>query len=185
MQTILELLRDQSQSSWSKDWEFVSYYNWTGTSGSLSPPVPNGGNGEPKLANGLVASSHRPSDDLCVFPFITADNAMMSVELGLVADALDKIGGERKLAGQARRFSGIIKKAVWDNTITSNGIFAYETNGYGGMYVMDDANVPSLISLPYLGFLPRNESTYVKTKDAMLSRMNPYYAEGKKFKGVG
>ncbi|KAM0738877.1 hypothetical protein ACQRIT_006614 [Beauveria bassiana] len=185
MQTILRLLRDQSESSWSDDWKFVSYYNWTGTSGSLSPPVPNGGNGEPKFANGLVASSHRPSDDLCVFNFITSDNAMISVELALVADVLDKIGAEKKMASQARRFSGIIKKAIWDNTRTSNGIFAYETNGYGGMYIMDDANVPSLLSLPYLGFLPRNDSTYIKTKDAMLSRMNPYYAEGKRFKGVG
>lgn len=67
MDQILRVLWEQSQSSWASDWEFVSYYNWTGTSGSLSPPVPNGGNGEPKKANGLVASSHRPSDDLCVF----------------------------------------------------------------------------------------------------------------------
>jgi meiotically up-regulated gene 157 (Mug157) protein len=67
MKAIFKTIRDQSKSSWSDDWEFVSYYNWTGTAGSLSPPVPNGGNGEPKLANGLVASSHRPSDDLCVF----------------------------------------------------------------------------------------------------------------------
>ncbi|KAJ6789133.1 hypothetical protein PWT90_01525 [Aphanocladium album] len=185
MQTILELLRDQSQSSWSEDWQFVSYYNWTGTAGSLSPPVTNGGNGEPKLANGLVGSSHRPSDDLCVFNFITSDNAMVSVELGLVADMLEKIGAEEKMAWHARRFSGIIKNAIWENTRTSNGIFAYETNGYGGMYIMDDANVPSLLSLPYLGFLPRNDPTYLKTKDAMLSRMNPYYAEGANFKGVG
>lgn len=67
MSKILQTINEQSQSSWSDDWEFVSYYNWTGTAGSLSPPVPNSGNGEPKLANGLVACSHRPSDDLCVF----------------------------------------------------------------------------------------------------------------------
>ncbi|OAA67478.1 DUF1237 domain protein [Cordyceps fumosorosea ARSEF 2679] len=187
MQTILELLRDQSQGSWSDDWTFVSYYNWTGTAGSLSPPVPNGGNGEPRRANGLVASSHRPSDDLCVFNFITSDNAMVAVELARVADVLEAIGGDDggKMAVHARRFSGIIEKAVWDNTRVGGGIFAYETNGYGGAYIMDDANVPSLLSLPYLGFLARNDSTFVKTKDAMLSRMNPYYAEGRKFKGVG
>lgn len=67
MDSILQLVRDQSESSWSEDWQFISYYNWTGTAGSLSPPVTNSGNGEPKLANGLVGSSHRPSDDLCVF----------------------------------------------------------------------------------------------------------------------
>jgi len=64
---ITNVLRNQSQSTWSNDFEFTSYYNWTGLTGSLSPPVPNGGNGEPKQANGLVACSHRPSDDLCVF----------------------------------------------------------------------------------------------------------------------
>ena len=67
MDQIFQVIHEQSQSSWSDAWEFISYYNWTGTAGSLSPPVPNGGNGEPKLADGLVGSSHRPSDDLCVY----------------------------------------------------------------------------------------------------------------------
>ncbi|POR33719.1 Uncharacterized protein TPAR_06091 [Tolypocladium paradoxum] len=185
MNQILKVLHDQSQSSWASHWEFVSYYNWTGTSGSLSPPVPNEGNGEPKLANGLVASSHRPSDDLCVFNFITSDNAMMAVELGHVADMLDKIGNQEQMSSQVQQYASIIRDAVWAHTRTSNGIFAYETNGYGGQYVMDDANVPSLVSLPYLGFLPRNDSTYKKTKDTMFSRANPYYAVGKNFAGIG
>lgn len=185
MKTILQLINDQSQSSWSDDFKFISYYNWTGTAGSLSPPVTNSGNGEPKLANGLVGSSHRPSDDLCVFNYITADNAMMAVELGLVADVLDDVETLGDVSDQARKYSGIIRKAVQEHTKTSNGIYAYETNGYGGMYIMDDANVPSLLSLPYLGFVDRDDATYVKTKNAMFSRMNPYYAEGKKFKGIG
>lgn len=67
MEAILTLVENESQSSWSEDWEFISYYNWTGTAGSLSPPVKNGGNGDLRKANGLVSSSHRPSDDLCVF----------------------------------------------------------------------------------------------------------------------
>lgn len=67
MNAIMTTIHDQSQSTWTDDWQFVSYYNWTGTPGALSPAVPNSGNGEPKMANGLVGSSHRPSDDLCVF----------------------------------------------------------------------------------------------------------------------
>ena len=110
---------------------------------------------------------------------------MMSVELGHVADMLDSIGTQSKLSCKLRRYSGVIRKAIMDHTKASSGIFAYETNGYGGMYLMDDANVPSLASLPYLGFLPRNDSTYIKTKKAIFSRMNPYYAEGKTFKGIG
>lgn len=76
MSAILQVLHDQSQGSWDADFNFISHYNFTGTEGSLEPPVKNGGNGEPRLANGLVASSHRPSDDDQVLPYITADNAM-------------------------------------------------------------------------------------------------------------
>ncbi|KAH0496103.1 hypothetical protein TgHK011_003484 [Trichoderma gracile] len=185
MAQIVRVLFEQSQSSWSQDFQWVSYYNWTGTAGALSPMVPNSGNGEPKQANGLVASSHRPSDDLCVFNFITSDNAMMSVELANVADMLAAIGTQRPLAKQLRQYSDTIKQAVWAHTRAANGIFAYETNGLGAQYIMDDANVPSLVSLPYLGFLKRSDSTYQKTKAAMFSRANPYYAAGKSFDGIG
>lgn len=67
MDAIVTLLHNESLGSWSPDWNYISFYNWTGLAGSLSPPVTNSGNGEPRLANGLVASSHRPSDDLCIF----------------------------------------------------------------------------------------------------------------------
>lgn len=214
MSQILTVLHDQSQSSWASDWEFVSYYNFSGMPGSLSPAVSNGGNGEPKKANGLVGSSHRPSDDLCIFSmfsampelllreeessyalgfsanpsrpdFITSDNAMMSVELGHTADMLDKIGTLQNMTSKLHEHEGVIRQAVWDHTRSQDGIFAYETNGYGAQYFMDDANMPSLVSLPYLGFVPRNNSAYVKTKEAMFSRANPYYAVGKNFSGIG
>ncbi|KAK8023802.1 hypothetical protein PG993_011868 [Apiospora rasikravindrae] len=185
MSAIMTTIHDQSQSTWTDDWQYISYYNWTGTAGALSPQVPNGGNGEPKMANGLVASSHRPSDDLCVFNFITSDNAMISVELDHIADMLDKAGTQADLSKQARGYASTIRDAVLNTTLTLNGVFAYETNGYGGYYVMDDANVPSLVSLPYLGFLKRDDPNYVKTKEHLFSRLNPYYAEGKSFSGIG
>ena len=76
MNAILQVLHDQSEGSWDEDFNFISHYNFTGTEGSLQPIIKNSGNGEPRLANGLVASSHRPSDDQQVLPYITADNAM-------------------------------------------------------------------------------------------------------------
>jgi meiotically up-regulated gene 157 (Mug157) protein len=122
--------------------------------------------------------------------YITSDNAMMSVELGKTADMLESIGGGGSgdlgsLATTLRHYEGTIRDAIWAHTLNADGIFAYETNGYGGMYIMDDANVPSLAGLPYVGFLERNDSSYVKTKEAMFSRENPYYAVGKNFTGIG
>lgn len=110
---------------------------------------------------------------------------MMSVELANIADMLTTIGTQNGLVKQLRGYSNTIKQAIWANTRASNGIFAYETNGLGAQYIMDDANVPSLVSLPYLGFLERSDATYQKTKAAMFSRANPYYAAGKSFNGVG
>jgi len=85
---------------------------------------------------------------------------------------------------QARQWSKRIHDAIWENTVVDN-IFAYETNGFGGRYVMDDANVPSLLSLPYLGFLEKSNPAYLATRKLLLSRRNPYYAAGKSFNGVG
>ena len=64
---IFRVIYEQSQSTFDDDWNVVSFYNWTGGNGALSPAVNNEGNGEPKLYNGLVGTHHRPSDDLSTF----------------------------------------------------------------------------------------------------------------------
>jgi meiotically up-regulated gene 157 (Mug157) protein len=110
---------------------------------------------------------------------------MLAVELAHVADMLDAAGKLESVSAKARQYADTVRAAVLKHTTTPAGIFAYETNGYGGQYLMDDANVPSLVSLPYLGFLPRNDARYQKTKAAMFSRANPYFAVGDKFQGIG
>ncbi|KYK58515.1 DUF1237 domain protein [Drechmeria coniospora] len=181
----LRVIVEQSQSS-EVEGESVSYYNWTGSLGSLAPRIPNKGNGKPVKANGLVASHHRPSDDPCFYKFITSVNAMMAVELDHIARILEQEAKHLDhLSREARRYSTLIRDAIWDHTMVEGDIFAYETDGFGNQYIIDDANVPSLLSLPYLGFLDRNDPTYKRTKAKMWSNENPFYAEGKQFSGVG
>jgi len=125
---------------------------------------------------------------------------MLAVELDHIAEILEELNVHQNISSKSRECSKTIRQAVWDHTITSKGIFAYETDGFGGQIIMDDGNVPvrllylgdklssddqSLLSLPYLGFLDRNETTYLKTKDAMLSAGNPYFAAGSGFSGAG
>ncbi|KAI0068999.1 hypothetical protein BV25DRAFT_1792433 [Artomyces pyxidatus] len=182
---IFRVVSEQSQGSFDENFNFISFYNWTGGAGALSPAVNNGGNGEPKAYTGLVGTHHRPSDDLSTFAFLTPANAMLSVELQHLANMSDKVyGPNNNISTLARKYSATITNAIWSTTVVNN-IFAYETNGYGGRYVMDDANVPSLLSLPYLGFLAKDHPTYVATRKVLLSRLNPYYAAGKSFGGVG
>ncbi|KAF8826554.1 hypothetical protein HHX47_DHR5000446 [Lentinula edodes] len=180
---IFQVINNQSQGSWDENFNFISYYNWTGSAGSLSPAVNNGGNGEPKAYTGMVGTHHRPSDDLSTFAFLTPANAMLSVELTNLALILDEAGQGASISQSAKEWSSRINESIWANT--ANNIFAYETNGYGGRYVMDDANVPSLLSLPYLGFLEKDNPSYVATRQLLLSRRNPYYAAGQNFSGIG
>ncbi|KAI0700704.1 Six-hairpin glycosidase-like protein [Cytidiella melzeri] len=181
---IFRVVEEQSQASFDENFNFISFYNWTGGPGALSPAVNNAGNGEPKAYTGLVGTHHRPSDDLSTFAFLTPANAMLSVELGHLADILDSAKQSKNVSTLARQWSSRIHDAIWDTTLVDN-IFAYETNGLGGRYVMDDANVPSLLSLPYLGFLDKTSPAYVATRKVLLSRQNPYYAKGKTFGGIG
>ncbi|OJA20895.1 hypothetical protein AZE42_00869 [Rhizopogon vesiculosus] len=181
---IFRVIIEQSQASFDADWNFISYYNWTGLPGSLAGEVNNGGNGEPKGYTGMVGTHHRPSDDLSTFAFLTPANAMLSVQLTNLATILDQAKIAPNVSTQAKYWSKTIEEAIWEHSVVDD-IFAYETNGLGSRYVMDDANVPSLLSLPYLGFLDMNHHAYVKTKGILMSRGNPYYAKGKNFFGIG
>jgi hypothetical protein len=53
---IFRVINEQSQGSFDENFNFISYYNWTGGNGALSPMVDNGGNGEPKAYTGMVSS---------------------------------------------------------------------------------------------------------------------------------
>ncbi|KAG8743921.1 hypothetical protein FRC10_011107 [Ceratobasidium sp. 414] len=182
---IFRVMEEQSQGTFDEDFNVISYYNWSGGNGALSPQVANHGNGEPKAWTGMVGTHHRPSDDLSVYAFLTPANAMLSVELVHLADILDGMGHSRNISKSARRWSSQIKSAIWNHTV-ADGVFAYETNGLGSRYLMDDANVPTtgynLMNRPYAD---KSDPTYKKTKKMILSRMNPYYAEGKTFFGTG
>jgi meiotically up-regulated gene 157 (Mug157) protein len=130
---IFRVINEQSQATFDKDFNFISFYNWTGGNGALSPMVDNLGNGEPKAFTGLVGTHHRPSDDLSVFgkslyfaeltqlkplsAFLTPANAMLSVELTNLAQLLDQTHQLRNVSQQAKKWSSRIHQAIWDTTV--------------------------------------------------------------------
>lgn len=74
--------------------------------------------------------------------------------------------------------SQTIRTAIMDHAIinsTNGQIYAYEIDGFGGINFMDDANVPSLMSLPYIGFVDANDTIYTSTRAAITSNRNPYW----------
>jgi len=148
----------------------------------------NGGFGDPAKPCGLVRSAFRPSDDLCKLPYHVPSNAMASVALRETADLLDTLGDHAD-ADEARAISLEIAAALETHAVVRHPalgeIWAYEIDGYGSACLMDDANVPSLLSLPYLGFCAKDDPRYLRTRSFCLSDANPYFFRGAAGEGVG
>jgi meiotically up-regulated gene 157 (Mug157) protein len=148
----------------------------------------NGGIGDPARPCGLVRSAFRPSDDLCKLPYHVPSNAMASVVLRDVAELLD-LQGETADADEARTISREIAAALEAHAVVRRPeigeIWAYEVDGYGSAFLMDDANIPSLLALPYLGFCAKTDPRYLRTRAFCLSEANPYFFRGAAGEGIG
>jgi len=190
--SLIEVLDEQSKATFSEstgafrpnEYRFQRHTN-TGTEtlnlGGMGNPLNHG--------TGLIRSAFRPSDDATVLGFYIPSNAMMAVELKRTAEMLSK-AGQNALSNKLQIYGNSIEKGIWEHGVVNHKkwgqVFAYEVDGYGSSILMDDANLPSLLSLPLLGFLDRNDQTYRNTRKMILSKDgNPYYLTGKAFRGIG
>lgn len=138
---------------------------------------------------GLVRSAFRPSDDATILGFLIPSNAMMSVELQRTSDILAK-AGKTNIASQLATWADTIKKGVLEHGVVNHKkygrVFAFEVDGYGSSILMDDANLPSLLALPLLGFIGADAELYKNTRRMILEKQgNPYYLSGAGFGGIG
>ena len=169
-----------------------------------------GGVGNVGRYTGMVKSAFRPSDDSTLMPFFIPANAMAVVELRHVSGLLSALA-ERVAADQSMRASmvelannastladtidaairryGVIQPPQWMKddigAAAPSSIYAYEVDGFGGQNLMDDANIPSLLALPYLGYTTRTDPLYLATRAVLLSSNNPYYFNGTAGTGIG
>jgi meiotically up-regulated gene 157 (Mug157) protein len=115
---------------------------------------------------------------------------MMSVQLQKIAQVVKKAGGHDDVADELKQRGKKLAGAVKEHGIVSHGkygdVYAFEVDGYGSRILMDDANIPSLLSLPYLGFVDMNDKVYQNTRKMITDKAgNPYYLEGPAFHGIG
>lgn len=149
-----------------------------------------GGIGNPlNSGTGLIRSAFRPSDDATILGFFIPGNAMMAVELQKTGKMLEK-AGDAKLGKTLREKGEAIEKAIYEHGVvhhkTYGDVFAYEVDGYGSSILMDDANLPSLLALPLMGFVPNADEIYKNTRRMILDKQgNPYYLTGRSFRGIG
>ncbi|KAJ2775086.1 hypothetical protein IWQ57_000546 [Coemansia nantahalensis] len=150
-----------------------------------------GGRGNPVRETGMVRSLFRPSDDAVMLPFFVPGNAMLAVELERLADMAQALGGSgfASVAARALRLARAIRAGISEHAIVDHPrhgrVYAFEVDGYGGRVMMDDANVPSLLALPYLGFVDAGDPVYQNTRRMVLSEDNPWHFAGSRIQGVG
>ncbi|MDF2868997.1 MAG: metal-independent alpha-mannosidase [Anaerocolumna sp.] len=147
------------------------------------------GKGEPTAYTGMTWSGFRPSDDACCYGYLIPANMFAVVVLGYMENYLREIYQDTELADQAAKLKETIEKGISQYGIVDTEefgkVYAYETDGLGGYNLMDDANVPSLLSIPWLKYRDKDDSIYENTRRCILSRKNPYYYEGTAAKGIG
>ena len=149
--------------------------------------LPDDGYGNPVNPVGLIASGFRPSDDACIFPFLVPSNLFAVTSLRQLAEMSNTILHEASLANQAHSLAAEVESALRQYAIaqTSEGpIWAYEVDGFGSRLLMDDANVPSLLGLPYLESSP-DAALYQRTRRFIWSSHNPWFFSGTAGEGIG
>lgn len=183
MKNILKVFHDQQRKSGYGPYKFE---RWTTRP---TETMANGGLGTPVKPVGLIASAFRPSDDATTFLFLIPSNFMAVSSLRKAAEILNKVNGDAALAGQcttlADEVAAALKKyAVYDHPKYGK-IYAFEVDGYGSQLLMDDANVPSLLGMAYLGDVDANDPIYQNTRRFVWSDDNPYFFKGKAGQGIG
>jgi len=151
--------------------------------------VNNGGWGAPVKPVGLIASVFRPSDDATTLLFLVPSNFMAVTTLKKMADVLTTVNHQPALAKECNDLANEVHNALMKYAIYNHPkygkIYAYEVDGFGNQLLMDDANVPSLLAMPYLGDVSLDDPIYQNTRRFVWSDDNPYFFKGRAGEGIG
>jgi meiotically up-regulated gene 157 (Mug157) protein len=148
------------------------------------------GGGNPSKACGLIVSSFRPSDDATILPFLIPSNYFAVESLKEMHKMVSEIYPSeisflKEIDSLKNEVEVALKEYASENKQGFGEVLALEVDGFGNKLFMDDANVPSLLSLPYLGAMKKDDPLYQNTRNFILSNNNPHYYEGKAAKGIG
>lgn len=183
IETVLRTFIEQQRKTNRGPYSFQRRTTWA-TDG-----VPLGGYGYPVNPVGLICSMFRPSDDATIFPFLIPSNFFVVASLQQAAQMVKTIKGNTALAASLQALADEVATALQKYAVVSHPqfgkVYAYEVNGFGSYNLMDDANVPSLLSMPYLGAVSVTDPVYQNTRKLILSASNPFYFAGKAGAGVG
>lgn len=183
MKLVLKTFKEQQRKDGRSPYKFMRETAWATDS------LPLGGYGNPTNPVGLIVSSFRPSDDATTFSFLVPSNHFVVISLRQLTEICTDVIGDKSFANGCKSQADEVEEALNQFTIAEHlnfgKIFPYEVDGYGNKLFMDDANVPSLLSLPYFNSIFLDDEVYKNTRKFLFSKNNPYYFEGKAGNGIG
>lgn len=184
MTAVLQTMREQQHLE-----SMRTSYTFQRTTHALHDTRSNWGYGHPANPVGLIASAFRPSDDSCIFPFLVPSNFFAVSVLRKAARIFGEVNHNSALATECLSLAEEIDVALRQYAIVEHPefgkVYAFEVDGFGSHLLMDDANAPSLMSLPYLTDIPVDDEIYQNTRRMIWGKSNPYFFEGKAGSGIG
>lgn len=183
IQTTLKVFKDQQRKT------NLGPYKFQRETTKPTDSLPMDGYGFPVNPVGLICSAFRPSDDATIFPFLIPSNFFAVVSLRQAAELVKIFHKDAALENELLALASEVETAIQKYGIVNHPkygkIYAFEVDGFGSSYLMDDANVPSLLSLPYLDALSAEDPIYKSTRSFVLSTDNPYFFKGTAGEGIG
>jgi len=164
-------------------------YHFQRSTQNPTDTLPMGGYGFPVRPTGLICSMFRPSDDATIFPYLIPSNFFAVISLKQAAEMVNAVFKDEKLTSDLRTLATEVEQALQKHAIVTHPqfgkIYAFEADGFGNHNLMDDANIPSLLALPYLDAVPLSDPIYQNTRKFVLSNSNPYFYKGTAAEGIG
>lgn len=144
--------------------------------------LPRNGLGSPVTWTGLTWTGFRPSDDPHKYGYHIPSNLFAVKVLGYVLKMFPEVSRVRKLRNDI--LSGVENYGIWKDNQNKKH-YCYEVDGFGGCNKMDDANVPSLLSIPYIDPEGYDRVIWQNTYKWIWSSKNPYFYNGSFAEGIG
>lgn len=183
LRTIVEHFRREQRH------EELSPYRFVRPGAIATETLVREGLGTPVGPTGMTWSGFRPSDDACTYGYNIPGNLLAAQGLRYLAELAFAHWADTELASDAFALAAELVAGVEKHGIVEHPrhgrIYAYEVDGLGGQLLMDDANMPSLLSLPLVSPDVYDPEVYARTRSFVLGPDNPWWFSGSAASGVG
>ncbi|MBS7564867.1 glycoside hydrolase family 125 protein [Mucilaginibacter sp. Bleaf8] len=182
VRTILNTFKEQQRKNGNGSYHFQR------ETAKPTDTLPMNGYGFPVKSTGMICSMFRPSDDATIYPYLIPSNFFAVVSLKQAAEMMQALK-EPQLATELQSLATEVEQAIQKHGVVNHPyagkIYAFEVDGMGNANFMDDANIPSLLALPYLDAVPLTDPVYQNTRRFVLSEYNPYFYKSNLAEGIG